>query len=235
MTYLSGKALLISLIMACLFPLAISAQTNPTIHILESTQNPKGTIPIITAGEVVLHWTATGDDYYLGRATGYDLRYMPANLGPIDTEAKWNQATQCIGEPTPSVNGRADSMIVAGLVPGNGYYFCIRAFDEVMNYSSLSNSPLRYADDVPSEFIPGDVNNSGRVDGMDIVYFVNYLKGGPFPPQPLLRADCDGSCDVSGIDVMYLLNYLLGWGNPPIRGNCLIAPQSSTVGSSVGR
>jgi hypothetical protein len=70
------------------------------------------------------------------------------------------------------------------------------------------------------QFIAGDVNGSGDVNGIDVVYLVSYLKGGPPPPDPILRADANGSCTVNGIDVVYLVAYLKGYGQPPIYGDC---------------
>jgi hypothetical protein len=70
-----------------------------------------------------------------------------------------------------------------------------------------------------SRFEPGDANGSGIVNGIDVVYLVSYFKGGPPPPDPILRADANGNCAVNGIDVVYLVSYLKG-GPAPFRGNC---------------
>jgi hypothetical protein len=183
-----------------------------------SQANAAQIIPQTDPGSVVLYWTATGDDGIVGCATGYDLRYVPYYVGPIDNETKWNQAIRVSGEPIPNPFGHVDSMVINRLTPGASYYFCIKAYDEAGNYSTISNSPLVQAAD--GDFIAGDVNASGRIDGVDIVYLVNFLKGGPPPPEPFLRADCNGSCNVTGSDVLYLLQYLRGYGPPPFRGNC---------------
>jgi hypothetical protein len=74
------------------------------------------------------------------------------------------------------------------------------------------------------EYISGDVNHSGDVNGLDVIYLVNYLKGGPPPPLEVdgfyPEADANGSCDVNGLDVVYLVNFFKG-GSPPIDGECL--------------
>jgi hypothetical protein len=71
------------------------------------------------------------------------------------------------------------------------------------------------------EFVPGDANGNGEVNGVDVAYLVNYLKGfGPPPPEPELQADANGNCQVNGVDVTYLVNYLKGLGSAPIRGDC---------------
>jgi hypothetical protein len=102
-------------------------------------------IPISAAfdmGELVLHWTAPGDDGYTGQAAGYDLRYQPSELGEIDTGQEWQTAIQVQGEPQPSPSGHTDSMVVTDLEFGASYYFCIKTYDEAGNFSDLSNSPL---------------------------------------------------------------------------------------------
>jgi len=58
------------------------------------------------------------------------------------TEANWANATQCTGEPTPSVAGTAESFTVAGLDSGTQYWFAIKTRDEVeAHWSPISNSP----------------------------------------------------------------------------------------------
>lgn len=65
----------------------------------------------------------------------------------------------------------------------------------------------------------GDVNNSGAANGLDIIYLVNYLKGGPEPPKAcscqdhgmlFVSSDANGSCSVNGLDVTYMVSYFKG-------------------------
>jgi hypothetical protein len=92
-------------------------------------------------GEVKLRWTAPGDDGYQGRASGYDIRYIVSSFGPINNEQKWLAATVFNNSLAPSQPGQQDSIVVTGLVGGERYYFGIKTFDDVGNYSGLSNSP----------------------------------------------------------------------------------------------
>ena len=74
-------------------------------------------------------------------------------------------------------------------------------------------------------YIPGDANNSGHFDGLDVVYSVNYFKSGGNPPPifcdchqyGLLYAsgDANGNCSYNGLDVTYSVNYLKGIGPAP--------------------
>ncbi len=67
-------------------------------------------------------------------------------------------------------------------------------------------------------FIPGDANDSGDLDGLDLVFLVNYLKGEQ-APEPLLAADVNGDCTVNIADMVYLLDYFKG-GAAPLAGDC---------------
>jgi hypothetical protein len=72
---------------------------------------------------------------------------------------------------------------------------------------------------------PGDINGNGSVNGLDIVYAVNYFKAtgnpppidcgsplGPCPePSPFYAAgDVNGNCAFNGIDITYFVRYLKG-------------------------
>jgi hypothetical protein len=72
-------------------------------------------------------------------------------------------------------------------------------------------------------YIPGDINGNGAVNGVDIVYGVNYLKGtGPHPPTDCFpdcpstpnpfyaAADVNGNCAFNGIDITFFVRYLKG-------------------------
>ncbi len=90
-----------------------------------------------TATSLRLAWTAPGDDGGVGTATAYDLRY---STSPI-TSANFVSATSVTGEPTPAGGGTSQSMTVSSLTAGTTYYFAIKASDEVLNISLISNIP----------------------------------------------------------------------------------------------
>jgi hypothetical protein len=79
---------------------------------------------------------------------------------------------------------------------------------------------LRYTGPMPIN--TGDANNSGAVNGIDVVYMVNYFRSPEPPPlpDPPERGDANGDCVVNGLDVVYLVNYLKGYGEKPIRAFC---------------
>ena len=89
-------------------------------------------------GEVILGWTAPGDDGNVGRATEYIIRYSERE---IINYATWCEANDVTGEPIPKDAGRQETFSVSNLTPGRRYYFAIRAVDDVGNKSLLSSSP----------------------------------------------------------------------------------------------
>jgi Fibronectin type III domain len=106
-------------------------------------QTPPGMISDLRAvpgngnGEVVLSWTAPGDDGSQGTASGYELRY---SSGPVD-ESNWEQADSFTVLIFPGEGGSTQSYVVTGLYPDETYYFALRAFDEVPLAGTVSNSP----------------------------------------------------------------------------------------------
>ncbi|MDO8804870.1 MAG: FG-GAP-like repeat-containing protein [Elusimicrobiota bacterium] len=116
------------------------------ISFLNMTPVPDNTAPsavsLVAAadesGDVVLNWTAPGDDGNVGRAFSYDLR---TSLLPIANEADFAAANQVGGVPTPKTAGLAEEFRVSGLAGGNTYYLALRSADEFGNISGLSNSP----------------------------------------------------------------------------------------------
>lgn len=83
--------------------------------------------------------------------------------------------------------------------------------------------------DTACDYTPGDINSNGEVNGEDLVYLVNYLKGGEVPPDSCLcgalnwvysAADVDGNCEVDSQDVQYLLAYLEGGPAPVYCQDC---------------
>jgi parallel beta-helix repeat protein len=68
-------------------------------------------------------------------------------------------------------------------------------------------------------YVIGDINNSGNYNGLDVVYGVAFLKGGPSPPYICectsgnfwyASGDVNGSCNYNGLDITYGVSYLKG-------------------------
>ncbi|MEW5925814.1 MAG: hypothetical protein AB1746_17675, partial [Candidatus Zixiibacteriota bacterium] len=92
-------------------------------------------LPGYNEGEILITWTAVGDDGVTGAASAYEIRY---SLDEI-SEANWSDATLYNAAPTPRPAGYTISVLMNGLQPGQSYYIGIVAYDDANNPSSLSN------------------------------------------------------------------------------------------------
>ena len=92
------------------------------------------TATMVSDQNVVMTWTAPGDDGTFGLASAYDLRY---STQPITDDASFNAATQVPTQPIPGGPGTTQSYVMMGLSAGTQYYFAIKARDEVNNWSAL--------------------------------------------------------------------------------------------------
>jgi hypothetical protein len=103
---------------------------------------------------IALAWTAPGDDADSGTAEAYDLRYSPT---PIDDGSFAGAAPATAPDPMPAGAGQA--WTVEGLESGTTYYFAIKARDEVMNWSSISNVAEGMTSVPPDTIPPGAVGD----------------------------------------------------------------------------
>jgi hypothetical protein len=129
-------------------------------------------------------------------------------------------------------------MNAIGLVPGMHNY----------NLNYTSNDPNNLWGAIPvgllvvlpgCVYTPGDINGNHSVNGVDVVYAVNYFKGsGPVPPvdchpncpnvsNPFYAAgDVNGNCAFNGIDITYFVRYMEG--QLPALLNCPDCPPPPT-------
>jgi hypothetical protein len=71
-------------------------------------------------------------------------------------------------------------------------------------------------------YILGDINGNGVVNGLDIVYGINYFKGGNPPPYTCqcgslgliyIAGDINASCSFNGIDITDMVNFFGGFSD----------------------
>jgi len=101
-------------------------------------------------GEVLLNWTAPGDDENTGKAVTYTLRMSTTQI----TAANWISATLVDSVPAPSLAGTREVLTLSSMGLGQTYYFAIKAQDEVPNISGLSNFNNTVAEDKRKLFMP---------------------------------------------------------------------------------
>ncbi len=92
-------------------------------------------LPGSNNGDLLLHWTAPGNDSMSGVAAVYVIRYSTAAI----TNANFNSATLVTNPPLPLVAGSSQSSTVRNLVGGLNYYVALKTLDQKSNMSVLSN------------------------------------------------------------------------------------------------
>jgi hypothetical protein len=105
-------------------------------------------------GQVILTWTATGDDGTEGQAHHYVVK--TGNFY-IYSEIRWLRADTCPNPPVPPLPGELVSFTVEDLTSSLPYCFVLKAYDEANNASSMSNAVVISVDD-------GVVASSGDFD-----------------------------------------------------------------------
>ena len=86
-------------------------------------------------GELVLSWSATGDDGYVGTADHYLIVYDTKKI----TAVNWEDATMWFNPPAPLPAGYFQIFTMTNLDPGTEYWVAMKVWDEVGNVSELSN------------------------------------------------------------------------------------------------
>ncbi|MBI4676746.1 MAG: hypothetical protein HY748_04115 [Elusimicrobia bacterium] len=89
-------------------------------------------------GEVLLSWTAPGEDGGTGQAASYELRYSTM---PITNISEYLEAST-VTTPSPGPAGSTETLRIAGLAGNTSFYFALRAFDSAGNPSALSNTAV---------------------------------------------------------------------------------------------
>ena len=119
---------------------------------------------VATAGpnEVVLTWTAPGDDERTGTAQSYDVRY---STDPI-TDGTFEAANQWSNPPAPAAAGTQQTVTITGLDESTRYFFALKATDDAEATSRMSNVPSATTPDLTAPSAPGALAGAapGRTD-----------------------------------------------------------------------
>lgn len=199
---------------------------SPATPVLDATAPSAVTLSTGTISDtsVQLNWTSPGDDAGSGTATTYDIRYSTSAIDAGNFAA----ATTVSGEPAPLIAGTAQSYTVTGLSPLTTYYFAMKTGDEVVNWSTVSNSPSAVtlsSDAIPpadtidlvvtasttssltvSWTSPGDDGSSGTATTYDIRYSTSPITSGNWAsataatgePAPLVAGTAQ-SLNITGL------------------------------------
>ena len=127
-------------------------------------------------GQVILGWTAPGDDGNSGDAASYVVKYATSQI----TSGSWASAVTAPSPGFPGTAGSTESYTLSGLTPGERYFFAVRAYDEEQNGSAVSNSPASFATGItvpqPTATITDEGNQSVTVTAAAVQSYltVNY-------------------------------------------------------------
>jgi len=121
-------------------------------------------------GEIILSWTASGDDGNTGIASEYDIRRATFAI----TSASFSAAARLSNVPLPLPSGTAESLTVQNMYPGRMYYFALKVLDESGLSSAISNTAGAFPKSQPvviNEFIYDAV---GTDTGKEWIELFNY-------------------------------------------------------------
>ncbi len=98
----------------------------------------------ISGTNVILTWTAPGNNLNVGKAQGYDIRYAAFPL----SEVEWASATPVADPPLPEKPGSPQTYTLPGISIGTTAYVGIKTVDSNGNIAALSNVVETAMDDV---------------------------------------------------------------------------------------
>ncbi len=113
--------------------------------------------------EVILTWTAPGDDGPDGTSVDYRIYYSTT---PITTQEEFDAALPVSEPPTPQSAGNTETFVLKNtLTAGLTYYFAIEAKDERGQQASLSSGPNLSAVAKQDTIAPGPILDLNAVPG----------------------------------------------------------------------
>jgi len=177
-----------------------------------TTSNPARTLLVLT-------WTAPGDNVSTGTASTYDIRYSTANI----TDANWDSAIKCTGEPAPSAANSTETFTITGLSDNTTYWIALKTSDKVPNLSTLSNIATGTTQNRPPVLSGGGVSPTSGYTSVSFTYSVTYTD---------VENDAPGSITVS-IDGGTSVNMTVRSGQDSDYSNGEIY-EYTTTGSALG-
>jgi hypothetical protein len=103
-------------------------------------------LPGTNEGEIILRWTAPGDDGMTGTASSYIVKYSTSQITNFDT-----QGTIYSQSWTPQPAGSSEEKVLTNFIPGTTYYFAIVAVDDSNNKGSWSTSGVNTQNYAPAQ------------------------------------------------------------------------------------
>ncbi|MDD5131783.1 MAG: Ig-like domain-containing protein [bacterium] len=91
-------------------------------------------------GELVLTWTAPGDDGNIRTATNYLVKYATATFGGAEWDTSYLTGISSTTLPVPQEAGNTETYTLTGLTTDVRYWFGIKTEDEVPNTSLIDTT-----------------------------------------------------------------------------------------------
>jgi hypothetical protein len=172
-------------------------------------------------------------DIWISVSTDNGLNWS-AGTNITDTHTPMCRSGQCASEIQASLYDVVDDTLHAvyildkdaGLAQDNeGYYTQNYVIYQKIPADLIPTTPLLEQFSIREgpprcHYLIGDINGDGQTNGSDILYAVNYFKGGQLPAvdcdcpdvaHPFFGAgDVNGSCTFNGMDIVFYVNYLKG-------------------------
>lgn len=169
-----------------------------------------------SAADVVLHWTAPGDDGNVGTANNYLIRYSLQPIVGVDTLNWWSNTATSVGTiPAPHVAGTREQFTAASLDSGSTYYWMIVTCDEVGHCSGYSNVAVKVAGVNPTNVASADMIGypNPASDHVTFRFQAGTSSGSPGPARLTIY-------DLNGRRVIELLNEVLPAGEQTVLWSC---------------
>ena len=115
------------------------------------------------SGDIVLKWTAPGDDGTIGMASGYLLKYASQYISADNFYASWVSTWLPSNGWSPKAADSEESYTITGLTESVTYWFVIKAYDDFNNYGIWTSSGDNSAVNNNNWSIPGVTGSSVTV------------------------------------------------------------------------
>ncbi|HEU4941037.1 MAG TPA: T9SS type A sorting domain-containing protein [Candidatus Eisenbacteria bacterium] len=169
-----------------------------------------------SAADVVLRWTAPGDDGNVGTASTYMLRYALQPIAGTDTLDWWSNISTSVGTiPAPHTAGTRETFTIASLDSGATYYWVLVTCDERLQCSGYSNVAVKVAGVNPTNVASADMIGypNPASDHVTFRFQAGTSSGSPGPARLTIY-------DLNGRRVIELLNGVLPAGEQTVLWTC---------------
>jgi len=121
-----------------------------------------------------------------------------------------------IASVTPGQNGKNFAILSNESITSDFVLSAENAPAIITRVNIMNNYEVASREDSCCCNTPGDANNDGGVNILDVTYIIYYLyKDGPYFTCPA-EADATGNCGINILDVTRIIGYLYKDGLPPI-------------------